>query len=155
MIHITLGSVADMQKNSLELFEEHYQELTLHKDMVKLEPNWEKYKRLEDLKMLLTIVAKDEDKIIGYSVFFVHADGHLHYKSLKIASNDILFVSKPYRTKSTAGLKLIRYAEKYFQETLEHNYKIFYHIKAANDFSLILKRMGYSHEETIMGKAIR
>lgn len=153
MITISLGSVEQMQANSLGLFEQHYQELTLHKDIIKLDPDWAQYLKLQALGMLAVFVAKDNEQLIGYSVFFVH-NSHLHYKHLKVASNDVLFVTKPYRTTSNAGLKLIKFADKYFQETLGAGCKIVYHIKEANDFSPILKRYGYTHEEIIMGKVI-
>ena len=154
MITIELGSTKDMQENSEELLKEHYEELALNKDFVKLEPDWDRYYRLEELGMITVFLAKDEEKVVGYSVFFTHPHGHIHYKSLKMASNDVLFLTKEYRTRSSAGLKLLRYADEYFRQHLGEGCKICYHIKASNDFSPILKRFGYNHEEVIMGKVL-
>lgn len=151
MIRIEMGSVAVMQEEGQTLLDEHYQELTLNKDVVKLDVDWPRYQRLEKLGSLVCFVARLNGVLIGYSVFIYSF--HMHYKTCKMASNDVLFLKKEYRTKSSAGLKLLRFAEEYLKNIGVT--KILYHVKKSNNFNPILERMGFAHEEYIMGKILR
>lgn len=150
MIEIRVGTIAEMREKALELLDEHYAELTLNKEVVVLNVDWERYFYLEKAGVTRVVVAEDAGAIIGYSVFFLHP--HIHYKTLNVASNDVLFLRKKYRTSSTAGLRLLKFSEQYLKSIGVS--KMTYHIKDSNDFSPILKRMGFLREEIIMGKLI-
>jgi hypothetical protein len=142
--------VSDVQSEIQPLLEEHYKELTLNKDMVSLEVDWAKYKKLEEMNMLSVLTIRINGVLIGYSVFFVQS--HIHYKSLKTASNDVLFLKKEYRSGSRAGLMLIKNSEKHLASLGVQ--KIIWHIKLSNDWSKILIRLGYVTEEVILGKLL-
>lgn len=132
------------------LIELHYEELTLHKQVVKLDPDWNRYKSLADQGMITIITARDKGVLIGYSLFFVSP--HIHYKNNIMANNDVLFLHPDYRQGRT-GLKLIRKCEQVLQELKVD--KIVWHVKYAKDFRQILYRLGYEDEDALVGKIIR
>ena len=132
------------------LIELHYEELTLHKQVIKLDPDWNRYKSLADQKMITIITARDKGVLIGYSLFFVSP--HIHYKNNIMANNDVLYLHPDYRQGRT-GLKLIRKCEQVLQE--QQVDKIVWHVKYAKDFRQILYRLGYEDEDALVGKIIR
>ena len=132
------------------MLEDHYQELTLHKDKIKLAPDWELYDKMEKTGnfYLLTARESDSNELLGYSAWFVNP--HIHYKETIVAANDVLFLRKDQRTGMT-GIKLIKYSE---QEMRRYAHKITWHVKGEPDFRPILHRMGYSDEDVIVGKML-
>lgn len=148
MIIIRPEKLSSVKDQVCELLEEHYQELTLHKNIVALDVDWDRYFKLEKAGMLHVIVARDEGIPIGYAVFFTHM--HMHYKRVYFASNDVLYLRKEYRNYSTIGLRLIKESEDYMRKLGVE--KITWHIKDSNDWSAILLRKGYCLEETVYSK---
>lgn len=142
--------LATFQTEAQTLLEQHYQELTLHKEHIRLSVDWDKYYKLESIGGFVLITARDEGKLVGYSAFFVSS--HIHYKETKVAMNDVLFLHKDYRKGST-GIKLIKESEKIMKD-LDVS-KIVWHVKLSNDFTPILKRMGYISEEVCVGKILK
>lgn len=132
------------------LLEDHYQELTLHKEKIKLDPDWDLYNKLEENKQFYLLTARDEEtnQLIGYSAWFVKP--HIHYKNTIVASNDVLFLHKDHRQGMT-GIRLIKYSE---QEMKKYAHKITWHVKGEPDFRPILHRMGYIDEDVIVGKML-
>jgi GNAT superfamily N-acetyltransferase len=131
------------------LLQQHYDELTLNKQAIKLNPDWDRYFRLADEGKFITITARMKNELVGYSGFFF--DYHIHYKDLKVATNDVLFLRKDFR-QGMLGVRLLKYSEKVMKE-LGAN-KITWHIKHSNDFRPILHRMGYADEDIIVGKLL-
>ena len=137
------------QPDMLGLIEEHYQELTLNKDFVKLNPDWARYQKLENENKLHIFTARDNGKLLGYSFFFL--DTHIHYMDLLVATNDVLYLTASHRLGIT-GIRLIKFSE---SELLKLGAKkITWHIKDSMDLSPILNRMGYLAEDTILGKLV-
>jgi len=149
MITFNIEPVLKCKDEMLSLLDEHYEELTLNKHVVKLNPNWNEYDRREKSGKFVYLTARDDGKLVGYSAWFV--DYHIHYADLKVAMNDVIFLKKEYR-QGMAGIKLIKYSEKIVKE-LNVN-KIAWHIKESNDFRPILQRMGYIEEDIIVGKIL-
>ena len=121
----------------------------LHKDVVKLNPNWEEYDRREKNGKFMFISMRSDDELIGYSAWFI--DTHIHYKDLVVASNDVIFLKRDYRS-GMNGIKLIKKSEEFVKTRNVH--KITWHIKESNDFTVILNRMGYATEDIIVGKIV-
>lgn len=129
---------------------DHYQELTMHKDKIKLAPDWELYDKMEKSNNFYLITARDGDtnELLGYSAWFVKP--HIHYKETIVAANDVLFLRKDQRSGMT-GIKLIKYSE---QEMRKYAHKITWHVKGEPDFRPILHRLGYIDEDVIVGKML-
>lgn len=132
------------------LLEQHWREIALYQDEVKLEPDFARYVALEKSGHLVVIVARDGLRVVGYSVFLV--SNHLHYSSCKMANNDVLFVDKDYRKGTSLGIRLIRCSEVILQGLGVQ--RVTWHVKPLNDWSPVLARMGYAQEEIIMGKLL-
>lgn len=143
---LTMGLVAEMEP----LLAMQYEELTLHKEVVKLAPRWSTYLTLQEIGMLHVLTARLGGKtLVGYSLFFVSA--HMHYAALKVATNDVFYILPDHR-RGPAALRFLRFTRDYLKGLGVH--KIAYHCKAGNNLCAILKRLGYSHEEEVVAEII-
>lgn len=149
MIKFNTEKVLDIKEELKSLLDKHYEELTLDKDVVKLDPIWSLYGELEEKNQFFLFTVRDEDVLVGYSAFFMKP--HIHYKDLIVATNDVIFLKKEYRLGIT-GIKLLKYSEQKVKELGAK--KITWHVKYSNDFRPILHRMGYSDEDVIVGKIL-
>lgn len=136
----------DTVEETLPLLIAHWEEVALRKD-VPLEVVWPLYYALEKAGSLQVFTVRREGEIVGYSWFFVRP--HPHYKSVMMASNDVLFLRKDARQGWT-GVRLIKFAETSLKAMGVN--RIAYHLKYDHDFSRILTRLGYTHDEFVMGK---
>jgi hypothetical protein len=132
------------------LLELHYQELTLDKDIMVLKPDWARYRELMALDKMSVLGAYEDDKLVGYSVFFKQP--HIHYEDNIMAHNDVLFLH-PRCRQGITGIKLIKASEEMLQQ--QGVSKVVWHVKYSRDFRNILYRMGYKDEDVIVGKALR
>ena len=139
----------DVWKEAESLLKEHYNELTLNKEVMKLSPDWVSYFLIEAKKGLIIITAREDGKLVGYAAFFIGQ--HMHYKDSKTAQNDVLYMHKDYR-RGFMGVRLIKESEKHLKH--EGVVKVFWHIKDSNNFYPIMDRLGYSKEETIVSKIL-
>lgn len=149
MITLQKELLIDIKTESEILLLDHYDELTLNKHAIKLNPDWDKYFDLESKNKFHCFTARNDGELVGYSAFFV--DTHIHYRDLLVATNDVLFLRHDLRLGLT-GIKLLKFSEQ--QLKLLNVDKITWHVKFAKDFRVILHRMGYSDEDIIIGKLI-
>jgi hypothetical protein len=145
-----ITSVAEIKEPIGELLEQHYEELTLDRDVMVLAPDWDQYQRLLDQKELAVLAAYFGGRLVGYSVFFIY--NNIHYKNNIMAKNDVLFLSRPYR-RGRMGINLIKRSEQHLRELGVS--KILWHVKCHSDFRPILHRLGYVDEDIMVGKALR
>jgi len=137
-------------KDELQLLlVDHYEELTLNKHKVKLNPDWNRYFELERQGKLHLFTLRDQTELVGYSVFFL--DTHIHYKDLMVATNDIIYLKKSDRL-GISGIRLIKYSEQQMKSLGAD--KITWHVKLSQDFRPILHRKGYMDEDIIVGKIL-
>jgi hypothetical protein len=131
----------------------HYEELTLHRDKVKLAPMWDRYADLERCGNFIVFTVRDGERLIGYSAFFLNQ--HLHYGELTIAVNDVLYLHPDYRS-GRVGLKLIRMCESHFESMKSDNneIKIVWHAKLDTKLQQLLGLMKYKAEEIVFGKIL-
>lgn len=146
----TITDIAAIRPVIEPLLEQHYAELTLDKDVIRLQPNWEQYQQLYNAGKLFALGAYYYDQLVGYSVFFLR--NHIHYSDAIIADNDVLFLAPAFRV-GRLGIELLRRSEQHLQELGVT--KITWHVKTSRDFRTILTRMGYVEEDIIMGRALR
>jgi hypothetical protein len=149
MITLQKECLIDCKADTLYLLTEHYNELTLNKEVITLNPDWDRYFELESKNKFHCFTARNDGELVGYSAFFV--DTHIHYRDLLVATNDVLFLREDLRL-GTTGIKLLKFSEQ--QLRLLNVNKITWHVKFAKDFRPILHRMGYTDEDTIVGKIL-
>lgn len=149
MIALATETIADVVGEIEDLIAMHYDEIAADKHVIKLDPDWGRYQALERDSALRIFTARDEGKLVGYSVFFLIF--HHHYKSNLFAQNDMLYLM-PDQRKGLAGIRLLRYSEA--QLTKDRVDKIMWNVNVKNDWRVILTRMGYVERDVIMAKAI-
>jgi hypothetical protein len=145
-----IRSVEEIREPISKLLAQHYEELTLDRDVMVLAPDWDQYQRLLDQKELAVLAAYFGGQLVGYSVFFIY--NNIHYKNNIMAKNDVLFLSRPYR-RGRMGINLIKRSEQHLRELGVS--KILWHVKCHSDFRPILHRLGYVDEDIMVGKALR
>ncbi|QDP58954.1 MAG: hypothetical protein Unbinned2819contig1003_40 [Prokaryotic dsDNA virus sp.] len=124
------------------LLDEHWKEIALHQDDIKLEPNWEGYAKLADQGALRIYTAREKGALKGYFVVIVMPS--LHYSRHLFANNDILFLKKTHR-KGTTGIKLIKYA---VEDLKAYGVKLInINVKKKQDFGVVLEHMEFEHVE--------
>lgn len=128
---------------------QHWEEIALNQDKIKLNPNWDAYRSLEGIGAFRIFTARDDGKLVGYFAVFV--EPNLHYQDHLFARNDVLFLHEDYR-KGFCGVKLIRFAEKCLQDDGVSVLAI--NTKAHKDFSSVLNWMGFDKTETVHTKYI-
>ena len=137
-------SFTNVKDEAKPLLQEHWEEIALNKEDIKLEPDWQRYATLADQGVLRIYTAREDGELKGYFVVMVMPS--LHYSSHLFAMNDILFLKKECR-KGTTGIKLIKHA---VQDLKSIGTKLV-HIneKKKQDFGLILDRLGFEHIENV------
>jgi hypothetical protein len=110
-IQYTASSLKECFDEISKMFEKHYEELSVTKSF-KLNPDYNVYWEADKRKTLRVILCKDDNKIIGYIVYFIGLN--LHYKDCLLATEDIYYLEPKYR-KGLIGPKMFIFAEKYLK----------------------------------------
>lgn len=145
--HENLSNVKD---EILPLLDEHWEEIALNKDVIKLNPDWEAYAAYDSINALRVYTARDNGALVGYFVLLVNRS--LHYKDHLFAVNDIIFLKKEVRLGMT-GVKLIKYAVKCLEE--EGVSKIMINTKIHQPFDAVLERLNFKCIERVYSKCLR
>lgn len=135
------------------LKEEHWPEIGHFKDQP-IDMDWGKYFEIQALDKLrcFTIRAPlnesfDIAPIIGYAFYIV--DFHLHYKTIKVASQDILYVRKPYRG---IGRGFIDWCDHQLKK--DGVITVTQHIKPYFDWSPMAESLDYEKAELIYARRL-
>lgn len=145
-----LENLANVRREIEPLLEKHYDEIALNKDIIKLNPDWEGYARLDAINALRVYTARKDGKLVGYFVVIVSKS--LHYRDHLFANNDIIFLAKSAR-RGLTGMKLIKYAVEALRA--EGITKLHINTKAHQPFDPILERMGFEEIERVYSLVLR
>jgi len=130
------------------ILEAHRQELQSHP--MKLNPQWDKYKLMEQLDSFMWLIARDESgAIVGYVAFIISPN--LHYKDYIYAIEDVFYVVQDKRG-TRIGINLVKKSEELLKERGVDI--ITHHAKLTNNFSPFLQRLGYNVTETMLAKRL-
>jgi GNAT superfamily N-acetyltransferase len=110
-------------------------------------PSAEAYQKVVDCNAMFVIAALDGDDVIGYCTMIISP--HLHNPDVIVASNDALFVAKPYRNGMTSG-RLIKAAED--EAKRRGASKVLWHTRAGTSFAAMLERRGYQPSDIVVMK---
>lgn len=113
MTTFTKEPFVDVIEEMKPMFERHWQELARNQEMIKLDPDYERYLAVDKLGILRMFMAREDGKIIGYAVYFVSP--HMHYRNDTWAVSDILWVS-PEKRRGRVGIDLLRFVETSLRE---------------------------------------
>jgi GNAT superfamily N-acetyltransferase len=103
------------------------------------------YQLLYDREMAFAVGAFDGDNVVGYCTVMVVS--HPHNPSVKIASNDGMFVLPKYRNGLTSG-RIIKFAEaqaKHMGAT-----RFTWHCRSGTAFADMLQRKGYKPVDIVV-----
>lgn len=75
----------------VELLHDHWQEVAANKEIMKLDPIYERYLKLDKEGKLHIVVAREAGVIVGYSIHFCGRT-HMHYRDLFCAEDDIHYM---------------------------------------------------------------
>jgi len=134
------------------LFREHWREIALNRDVVSLDPDWERYLALEHAGLLHILTVRVSGALVGY--VFVCVGPHLHYASTAWAVVDMFWLNPVYRFGWT-GVRMMRDLEKGVRnlgaKVLHISHKL--HVKDGR-VSSIFRRLGYRPIEEIWAKTL-
>lgn len=156
-IIFAIESIDSIKDEIMDLARIHQEttESELYKDLdfleVKLnelDPDWDRYALLENNNSLIIFTARLDGKLIGYNIFFLSMS--LHYKTQYVATQNLIFIHPDNRG---FGKYFIFYSDEKLKEIGVK--KIFYILKAANDWSeKLLKPLGYTLMDKIYGRKL-
>ena len=146
MATYTRETVAGILSEIKPLLQEHWKEVSTYQDLP-LDPDYDAYAYAERLGKVRVYAARSEGVLVGYGVFFV---GNLHYKSSRIATQDILFVLPEHRL-GRVGFGLVRFINA--QLKAEGVQVIYQHVKLAHpSLGRLLQHCDYQPVETIYAR---
>jgi len=149
-MEFAIENLAKVRHEIEPLLEQHWQEIALNKDIIKMNPDWEAYARLDAVNSLRIYTARKDDQLMGYFVVLVSKS--LHYRDHLFANNDVIFLSKSAR-KGLTGVKLIKYAiESLAAEGIT---KLHINTKAYRPFDVILERLKFEAIERVYSLVLR
>ena len=131
------------------LFQEHYEEIALRKELMELKPNWPMYDAFKNAGALFIYLAMQDDVCIGYSMNVT--TNHLHDADLKYCQNDVLFIKKEFRG-SRIGLKLMKVTEEH-AKSLGCKLML-WHAKEDTTLSALLPRLKYGVQDIVFSKEL-
>jgi GNAT superfamily N-acetyltransferase len=95
LIDYAVELLAQWRPDAEPMLPKHYEELATYKE-VPLEVHWPHYERAESNGVLRIYTARDDGVLIGYALF-VCVWKHPHYRSISIASNDVIWIDPNHR----------------------------------------------------------
>src|SRR3974390_2771021 len=73
----------------------HWLEVAQDKDEVKLDPDWETYRKADEIGKMIFVSAREGGELMGYCVWAISHP--LHFKSTLYAQNDVIYLEPEYR----------------------------------------------------------
>jgi GNAT superfamily N-acetyltransferase len=128
----------------------HWGEVGSNRDILKLDPDHERYRRLERAGMLHILLARTEDgKIAGY--LFMLVTKHPRDQGAIAATDDLTYVRPEFR-RLGLGWKMIIEAERFAGECGVH--VLMFRAKARRRNHAYLERRGFKPLEIVYSKVI-
>jgi len=91
------------------MFTAHYEELAPLKAALKLDPDWDQYRKWQAAGELVLVIARNQDnEVVGYAAMVIRP--HPHYRGVKIAVDDLHYLAPAYRSLGV-GKEMIKFAE--------------------------------------------
>lgn len=91
------------------LLYEHWLEVALDRDKIKLDPDFEKYVTIDDAGMLSSQTMRDNGKLVGYFISIVVP--HLHYRQSLTASTDVYYIDPAHR-RGLSSYRFLKFVER-------------------------------------------
>jgi len=131
------------------LIEQHWAEIAVNRDKIRLNPDFDAYADLEQANILRIFTARDGGRLVGY--FLVFCKRNIHYMDHVFAVNDIIYLHPDYR-RGLTGVKLIKFAEKCLAE--DGVSVLVINTKTHRPFDAVLERLNFNLTERVYTKYI-
>lgn len=139
--------MCDDWEHANQLLHAHWQEVAHDKELMKLDPNLDKYIEADFKQRLHIVVMRDDgDKIVGYSVHFLTQ--HPHYRGMTCAEDDVHYLIPEFR--GTGNHELMR---TYALRTLKERGVQFVtaRVKVGHEHDKTLRNLGYGPVDMVYG----
>ncbi len=100
-VHFAVESFAGVWPEAEPLTRPHWTEIAKNKRLLTLNPDLEKYERLDAGGHLLLVTARADGDLVGYFLWVIIA--HPHYRHVLAAEEDLHFLSPEYRSGGRYG----------------------------------------------------
>lgn len=127
----------------------HYAEITLEKDDIPYDPNWEVYLSLAAAGILHLSTARSKRGLVGYVATYIMP--HMHHKGTVFAIQDAYFLKEEYR-KGLTGYLLLKFNEEIAKK--KGASVITLGVKTDHGIAPIMKRLGYRLSEYNYSKVL-
>ena len=128
---------------------EHWTEIALDHEAVPLEPDWERYVKLDEAGSLSVVTARAGAELVGYHIAVI--SGHLHYKGTLHGVTDVYFL-KPEHRKGFTGIRLFKTVGAEMKRL--GVVKLITGTKVHLDMGRLLERLGYRETERTYTKIV-
>ena len=132
------------------VFGEHWREIALDKDKIKLAPWWERYASIDDQGMLHLLIMRIDGQLVGYYMAYILP--HMHYRDSGLqAVTDAYFILPKHR-KGGAGAKLLKEMER----TLKKRgcVRVYISTKVHQDHGPLFEKMGFLFTDKMYTKLL-
>lgn len=126
----------------------HWQEICPHPDIA-LDPDYPMYMAADAAGMFRVYTARVDDRLIGYCGFFLR--NNLQSRQSLQATQDTLFLTPEFR-RGYNGYRFIEWCDDQLRE--EGVQLVYQHVNIANDFGVILERIGYHLIDKVYGRRL-
>jgi GNAT superfamily N-acetyltransferase len=132
-----------------DLTQAHWQEVARNKRVMVLDPCIDRYLQYDKDGNLFCVALWAGEKLAGYSINLIGP--HLHYRGLRCANNDVIFVYPEYRAGRT-GMRVINATT---ERAAALGAKLMlWHAKEGTPFAKVLPRIGYGVQDIIFSKEL-
>ena len=95
--------IGDLIPEMEELVKIHYETVSTHKHLKRLDPDWDRFIQLTDDEVCRTMTARTGDgELVGYFITFIVP--HIHFRPTIMAHNDAVFLHPDHRGRASFGL---------------------------------------------------
>jgi hypothetical protein len=150
MVTVQHEAFESIKEEIKELLADHWQEIALYQDHIKLNPDWKEYARLSAAGALRIFTVRSGEKMVGYFVLVVSQS--LHYSDHLFATNDVIYIKPEFR-KGTAGWQLIKFAEANLRA--EGVTLMTVNTKVHAPFDPLMERLEFDYIERLYAKLLR
>lgn len=132
------------------ILDEHYEEIAMYRDKIKLVPDWSRYYALEDNDILKIATVRDSGELVGYYIIMVVPN--IHYSDDLYAVNDIVLIKPEYRN-AKVGIGLFSFVEVWMKELGVSVMTM--HMKTSQPFDKLCEGLGWDYCERLYTKCIK
>lgn len=143
------GTMAKVFEEARALFEPHWNEVAVHKQLRPLDIDTERFEEASNKGNFVGVCARVDGVVVGYAGYFLSR--HPHYKTWIVAKCDVLFVHPEHRNIFIAT-GLLKKAEEYLR-SLGVNSMVS-GTKKHKDLESLFKFMGHEAIETLYEKVL-